>query len=118
MGRGFACRKDLQASCGEDYGDGHFPAAGDLEVPDFPERDEIHCEVGHNVEGCGCDVKGGYTHAFSRRVEKPYLFARVAKENGNKEINGVEDGVEDIQSLQNPVEGVQFFGAENAQHEE
>lgn len=101
--------KDLQASCGEDDEDAHFPAARDLEVPDFPERDEVHCEVRHNVEGCGCDVKGKHIHAFSWRVRKPYLFARFTKKNWNKEINGVKNGVENIQGLKNPIEGVSFL---------
>ena len=110
--------QDLQSPCCEYYGDTHFPPSGYLEMPYFPKRNEVHCNVRHGVEGRRCYVESEYIHAISWRIGKPYLFARLAKKDWYKYENGVKGGIENIQALKNPVKWVPLCWAENAQHEE
>lgn len=50
------------------------------------------------------------------RIRYPGLLSRTAKEYCDEDPEGVEDGVQNVQSLEHPIERILFLRAEHPQH--
>ena len=87
-------------------------------MPDLPQGRRIHRNIRANIEYCGGDVQIKYPETFALGFRQPYLLSWIAHNPRYDEVYGIEDCVEEVEALQEPVKWITSCGAEDPQNQQ